>query len=276
MTDMLFGGPVEASDDDVRVPAKMRVLITVKAAPNPSSSYGETVCVAGLRMDLEAPGWVRLYPINLRFIEDDLAFRKYDIITLDALPASEARRESWRPIVSTIKRAGHLDGWPSRMPHLLPFARQTMCALNGSAISGGPSLGLIKAESVRGLEVSDHPGWSKDEQRKIDAFVNQQELFDEGKPKTALQAPRFKAAYRWQCPEPGCKGHVQRLLDWEFAAFQRRLKGSPEEAKEAIRSRWLDQLCGPDRNVYFYVGNQAKRHQTFSILGIVYPKASRR
>lgn len=44
----------------------MRVLITVKAAPNPSATYGETVCVAGLRLDLDAAGWVRHYPINFR------------------------------------------------------------------------------------------------------------------------------------------------------------------------------------------------------------------
>jgi hypothetical protein len=41
-------------------------MITVKAAPNPSEQYGETVCVAGLQASVESPGWVRLYPINFR------------------------------------------------------------------------------------------------------------------------------------------------------------------------------------------------------------------
>jgi hypothetical protein len=46
-------------------PVRMRVLVTVKAAPNPSATYGETVCAAALRLDLDSPGWVRLYPDQL-------------------------------------------------------------------------------------------------------------------------------------------------------------------------------------------------------------------
>lgn len=38
----------------------LRVMITVKAAPNPSEQYGETVCVAGIRLDPDNSGWVRL------------------------------------------------------------------------------------------------------------------------------------------------------------------------------------------------------------------------
>jgi hypothetical protein len=67
-------------------PVRMRVLITVKAAPNPSEKYGETVCVAGLRLDLDAAGWVRLYPVNFRELDGDGQFRKYDVVSLDARP----------------------------------------------------------------------------------------------------------------------------------------------------------------------------------------------
>ena len=38
------------------------VMITVKTYPNPSETYGETVCVAGVRLDRGAPEWIRLYP----------------------------------------------------------------------------------------------------------------------------------------------------------------------------------------------------------------------
>lgn len=276
VTGLLFGGPSEPSPDAIREPSRMRVLITVKAAPNPSATYGETVCVAGLRVDQGHEGWVRLYPINFRYIEHDHTFRKYDVVTLDAIPASEGRRESWRPKIDTLNFETHLDSWPTRMPHLLPFAHNTMCELNRRALKGGPSLGLIAAQQVEDLEVKEHPGWTPDEQQKIANYVNQQELFDLGRPKTALEAPRFKAAYRWRCPEPGCKSHTQGLLDWEFTAFQRRLSNAPAQAKASIRKRWLDELCSAANDVYFYVGNQAKRHQTFSILGVVYPKRSTR
>lgn len=55
---------------------RMRLLITVKAAPNPSEAYGETVCVAGLRLDLDDPGWIRLYPINFRELGRERQFHK--------------------------------------------------------------------------------------------------------------------------------------------------------------------------------------------------------
>jgi hypothetical protein len=40
---------------------RLQLLVTVKAAPNPSTNYGETVCVAGISTDLADPGWIRLY-----------------------------------------------------------------------------------------------------------------------------------------------------------------------------------------------------------------------
>ena len=250
----------------------MRVIITVKAAPNPSVTYGETVCVAGLRVDPGAEGWIRLYPINFRFIEQDLAFKKYDVVTLHATPASDGRRESWRPRIDTLKVESHLDGWPKRLPYLGPFAHDTMCDLNRRALSGGPSLGLIRARKVLGLKVESHPGWTGDEQAKIDAYISQPELFDLGRPKTALEAPRFLATYRWLCPDLSCKSHEQGLIDWEFSAFQRHLPADDNLAKTAIRQRWLTEICRPENDISFYVGNQAKRHQTFSILGVVYPR----
>lgn len=41
--------------------ARHRVLVTVKAAPNPSATYGETVCAAGIRLaDTGPKDWIRL------------------------------------------------------------------------------------------------------------------------------------------------------------------------------------------------------------------------
>src|ERR1039457_4035592 len=89
-------------------PVRLRVLITVKAAPNPSERYGETVCVAGIRLDPESSGWVRLYPINFRELDDDSSFKKYDIVSVDARPSrGDPRGESWRPQMTTLTKEGH-------------------------------------------------------------------------------------------------------------------------------------------------------------------------
>ena len=70
----LFGGPERSGAKPMRAD-ELEVLITVKAAPNPSEKSGETVCVAGLALSegRTRARWVRLYPVNFRFLEADLS-----------------------------------------------------------------------------------------------------------------------------------------------------------------------------------------------------------
>jgi len=44
---------------------RKKVLITVKAYPQPSRSYDELVCTAGI---LEDGSWIRIYPVPFKFI----------------------------------------------------------------------------------------------------------------------------------------------------------------------------------------------------------------
>ncbi|WP_221762249.1 hypothetical protein [Nonomuraea sp. WAC 01424] len=254
---------------------QMRLLITVKAAPNPSATYGETVCVAALRLDIGKEGWVRLYPINYRELDQPNKFKKYDIITLDARPnRSDRRPESWRPVVATVTKQGHLPTWNRRLPYVREHVRGTMCGLLEAVRTRPPgrSLAAIRPREVTGFDIEPHPGWTSDERAKIDRYVSQLDLF-ESAPRTALQAPRFKAWYRYRCHEARCSGHRQGLLDWELVALQRNLTGLDDrEAMEALRQRWLSEICAPSNDVVFYVGNQAKREHVFSVLGVFYPR----
>jgi hypothetical protein len=45
---------------------QIRLVVTVKSYPQPSSRYHESVCVAGIRRDTRDPQWVRLYPVQFR------------------------------------------------------------------------------------------------------------------------------------------------------------------------------------------------------------------
>ncbi|MGC5032317.1 hypothetical protein [Micromonospora sp. DT229] len=278
MAQMSLFGPSEAGPDpkpvDDRI-VRLQLLITVKAAPNPSEKYGETVCVAGLRTDVLRPTWVRLYPINFRHLDSDEAFKKYDIVSVDAKPArQDQRRESWKPIMDRIQKERHLDGWRSRQPLLDPAVEDSMCRLNREAQdhADAQSLALVRPREVRALKVTPHPGWNDDEQRKIEAYASQPDLFS-GRTRTPLQAPRFKAAYHYRCHEPGCKGHKQHVIDWELVALQRRLADHSDAAlREALETKFLEEMCAPNRDVAFYVGNQAKRVQVFSVLGVYWPK----
>lgn len=154
VTQMSFFGPDESgpdekpSSDEV---VRLRVLITVKAAPNPSERYGETVCVAGLSADLHRRGWVRLYPINFRELTSDDRFRKYDIVSVEARPArQDQRRESWRPVMETMRSEHHLETWPQRRPWLDPYVEDSMCRLNRATREDpqAQSLALIRPKQV--------------------------------------------------------------------------------------------------------------------------------
>lgn len=277
MSGVLFGGPDDTAADRAkpRTPGIAQVLITVKAAPQPSSTHRETVCVAGLRLDNERPGWIRLYPINFRELDSVEQFRKYSIITVPVTPARKDNRlESWNPNTGQLTVIHHLKDWTARKPYVEPWIGSTTCELIQEAeqSSTSPSLGLIRPADIDRFDSKPHPGWTEREQQIIDTYVNQAPLFGPHDPRP-LQAPRFTCSYRYRCQATRCKGHTGSLLDWEVVVFQRRLTSHTDgEAADALHRRFFDEICSPNKDTCFYVGNQAKRRQTFSILGLWYPK----
>ncbi len=278
VTQLSLFGPPEGGPDPKpppHQPVQLHMLITVKAAPNPSERYGETVCVAGLSVDLQRRGWIRLYPINFRELASDDRFRKYDVVTVTAKPnPQDQRRESFRPLMDTMVTDRHLAPWKPRRAMLDEYVEDSMCRLNRAARddANAQSLALIRPRTVDSLDVEPHPGWTPEEQRKIDAYMRQPDLFSSSHDRTALQPPRFRAYYRYRCHEPDCGGHRQGVLDWELVAFQRNLAHhSDDELCQAISDKFLEELCAPGRDVAFYVGNQAKRAHTYSVLGVYWP-----
>lgn len=269
----------ERDGQEARTPRRLRVLITVTAAPNPSSAHGETVCVAGLEVGVTETRWVRLYPMNVRHLGADARFHKYDVIEVDAHPArNDSRVESWRPEPGTLKVVSSQRSSWARRRWVEPTIQSSMCALL-DGVAGNPSaqsLALVRPASITGLRLKPHPGWTREEQAKIDAYVNQLDLFDD-REKSPLEPPRFKGWYQYRCGDRHCRGHEQGLLDWEFVAFQRHLgRMSDELATQAIQEKFMGMVCAPSKDTCFFVGNQAKHRNTFGVIGMWYPPAARR
>ncbi len=103
-------------------PTTRRVLITVKAYPNPSKTYVETVCSAGIEVDTSQ--WIRLYPVPFRDLDHPKKFKKYDIIEVKCWKAPDDHRvESYKIDMDSIKFVSHLDtkrNWESRKNIVLP------------------------------------------------------------------------------------------------------------------------------------------------------------
>lgn len=253
-----------------------RVLITVKAAPQPSEKYGDTVCVAGIRMrEGTGPEWIRLYPIPFRSMEELEKFQKYELVEVNVMPSNDDfRSESYKPDRSSLVHLEQLPPWKRRHPFVQPLAdRWTMCEIL-SAMRGRqpyPSLAVVRPRSVEDLEVSLHPGWSETQQAKIDRAANQLDLFDDGSRRPApLEAPRFTAHFHYTCMTPSCRGHRQSLIDWEASELVRRHHAGDDDptAAQALRVRFFTEMADPSREPLFFVGNQAQKPAAFAVLGV--------
>ncbi|MBD3779820.1 MAG: hypothetical protein IE923_11235 [Micrococcales bacterium] len=271
-------------DEDVRAARSadrhgraIDVLVTVKATPQPSTSYGETVCVAGVALD--PLRLVRLYPVPFRFLTEAQRFPKYSIVRVRVRDAgADARPESLKIDATSVTILRSVDGWPARAPYIEPVIGGSMCSLaaGAGADPNAASLGLVAVGSFLGVDVAPHPGWSPAELERFSRFAEQGDLFRADVPRMR-QAPRFKAWLRFTCPEAACvRPHRAGILDWELTALQGRLHDRPDsEVVHAIRNKFGTQMFAPGRAPALYLGNQENivRRRQFMVLGTYYPPA---
>jgi hypothetical protein len=260
----------------------MRVMVTVTAYPN-LSEQGETMCVAGVRLDGPGPELIRLYPVGYRRLPEQSAFHKYQIIEVGAHRSSaDSRPESYRPDLTSVKIVANAPSrheWAARWASIGNLAgATTCCGLVRDQLAGGGrrSLGLIKPR-VTGVKVERAKPFSPNKQ-ELAELAAAADLF--GESTTPLEPAPYKLWYSYRCSdEPLCHGHEQMLIDWEAGAAARRwlAHGYPEDKLPAmLRQKFLDELCGPGRDTYFYIGNQVKRPSKFLVLGVFWPPAGSR
>ena len=129
----------------------MRVLITVKAYPNPSKKYQKTVCVAGI--DIDENRWIRLYPIPFRDLDQSKMFKKYNIIKAKVFKANDDRRpESYKVDINSIRIEDHLDTkdkWRRRKSIVLKIVDKSMCEILKKKDTENKSLGVFKPNDIR-------------------------------------------------------------------------------------------------------------------------------
>lgn len=259
------------------VAEQAQVLITVQAAPEPSKTYGDTVCVAGIRIDGDRREWIRIYPIPLRHLENDNRFKKFQVISVRLnTTTKDPRLESRRPELTSISVLGERLSMSGRGPVLEAMVGPTMCELERGAAASptSQSLGLVRPSVVHGLVFERNKGWTVEQ---LQAMAQEPDLFSTGKADPVLEAPRFKVKYDFSCGAPDCPRHVRRILDWELVALERKYRGrSDAEVKAAITTKFLDQMCGADRRAHFFVGNYADpvKRRFFSVLGVYSPTAT--
>ncbi|MCL4456698.1 MAG: hypothetical protein M1406_04740 [Nitrospirae bacterium] len=248
-----------------------QVLVTVKAYPNPSKKYGETVCVAGI--DLETRKWIRLYPIPYRDLEDDKKFKKYSVIEVRTHKAQDdTRPESYKVDSDSIKVIDRYDsknGWEKRKPLVMPTSSPSLCAIQENNRQSGMSLGMFKPCNIsftyEKIKLQDQP-------KRKDCYSQKGFFTPDKKP---IEEIPFDFRYQFRCcGEKNCKGHDLLIIDWEInQSFRKWRYKYKDEAVllDKIKERWLDEICSAQKDTYFFVGNVNRFRDIFMVLGAFYP-----
>jgi hypothetical protein len=246
------------------------MLVTVKAYPTLSKTYGEVVCVAGVRTDTPSPGWVRLYPVGFRDLDWSRQFSKYQHISIEAEPhSSDQRPETLRPRVDTLELGETLTtrkkgGWEERRRWIEPLEVESMCDVRRRQELDGTSLGVFRPPEIR--DVLIEPAKPRTEGK--DLIARQGSLLVPQK--NVLKEIPYVFRFSYSCG-PKCPGHTQMIIDWEIGAAFLRWPMPEKQRLRALRSKWLNDVCGPKRDVYFFVGNQWQAPKGFLVLGVFYP-----
>ena len=259
------------------MPEHLRVLITVKTHPIPSSKYDELVCTAGVTATGD---FIRLYPINFRDLPYSQQYKKYQWLEVDAVKhkGRDSRKESYRPDCNSIRLVGEplssANNWAERSQYALASPSQSMEALRAKQDDDKTSLGIFRPKEVFDLVVSpDDPDWKAG----FKAALMQRRLWENRK--ASKEPPRkvpFKFQYKFSCDDPRCKGSHQMMIeDWEVGALYWRCVNngaSPEEASRLVKQKFLGELCGPDRDTHFYVGTILAHPKSWVVIGVYWPK----
>jgi hypothetical protein len=261
---------------------RKRVLIWGKTRPELSRTYRETVCTGGVFEDTKR--LVRLYPIPLRFLNDQQVFRKYQWVEVDVRRhADDPRPESYRVNYDTITVVGEPipteDGcWTERarwvknpgnvyssVPHLLE-----------ANAADSTSLGLVRPDAVvkvhaeRFSEQEKQEFWEKYRQiQQVQELPFEPEAVFEVKP---IRHPDFRFKIRFSSAG---REHDFSIFDWEVDAlyFNRLQAGrSQQQARQEVIDHITEVICNEKRDTHFFLGNSLAHQRNFSIVGFWWPK----
>jgi hypothetical protein len=256
-------------------------LPLVKAYPSLSKTYGEVSCVAGVEIVDGDPRWIRLYPVPFRALDENQQFRKYQRVRLEVeRHGRDLRPETRRPNRDSIQLIGEpissADGWRRRRRFVEPLMAPSMCEIARRQRADRTSLGVFRPKRVNDI-VIERADVDEEKQRIAGAWAAQGTLLDGlGSDEKAHQLRelelipwRFK--YHYECDDPRCNTHTQSIVDWEIAETFRRIRNRPDW-RERPRARWMGDLCAPDRDTAFFVGNQHQYPNAFLVLGVWWPE----
>lgn len=234
-----------------------RIVTLVKALPQPSKTYGETVCCAGVTADRQ---WKRLFPVRFRHLSGEASFGRWEWVQFKwHRPTKDARPESCHVHEESIVIDGRLaEGERTRLlnPMIVPSGRV--------AAERGQSLALIRPRNTKFI-FKRRSVKELDEAREAYRYAaRQMSIFD--KELDELEPSPYEFRFKFE-DEAG--SHDYECGDWETHAM---FWSGCRRQSEAETLRWMSQTYNeeyPAKGMAFAIGNMAKRPQTWQLLGVI-------
>jgi hypothetical protein len=266
--------------------AKARVLITVKTYPQPSHSYGELVCTAGILSDGK---WIRIYPIPFRRLQSKNQFKKYQFIELDLTRRErDFRPESYKPLTEAdenIKIVGELgtaNNWSDRKNYVLREVFHSMKELISQAKgTNRKSLATVYPKEIIDFVIEqDTRDWDPQKKEELHQLQMFEQPDDPNKKQLVRKMP-YKYFYRF-ITEDDTKPRKVMIEDWEIGALYwnclKATGGDENEANQLVKKKYFDEFVN-NKNLYFLMGTTLSNHirapNPFVIIGLFYPPKSK-
>lgn len=230
----------------------------VKALPQPSKQYGETVCCAGVTAQ---GNWKRLFPIRYRHLSGEASFARWDWVKFRyRRPTSDTRIESCHVFEDSIEIDGKLASKQEQTRILTPL----IVGSGKAAQAAGQSLALVRPRNSRFIAKPKTREELAEEREAYRRAAGQTSMFD--KELAELEPSPYDFRFRFE-DEAG--KHDYQNGDWEtHAMFWLQCKRS--NATHALQ--WMNEVFNgeyPKKGMVFAIGNQAKRPQTWQLLGVI-------
>ncbi len=249
-----------------------KILVVVKATPNPSDKYRETVCTAGVT---ESGKWIRLYPVPFRYMAYQSRFSKYQWVNFKIKKRSaekDFRIDSYEPEIAEIHPIGQplpARNWIERKKIILPTISPSLHHLEEDYKNHSVSLGIFKPKRINDFIITTgKETWSK----RHEQVLTQGRLFEE-QPKPLEKIP-FTFSYDFTCNDSRCNGHRMQIIDWEIEELYRNMKQQNpyaiDAALEKVKNKWLTEMWAETRDSYLIVGT-IYPNPTYNVLGVFWP-----
>jgi hypothetical protein len=229
-----------------------KVLIIGRASPEPSKKHIETVCTGGVT---EEGKLLRLYPISVRYLEENEKYRLWTWASFDIQKNPEdKRKESYRVRDRSIVVHSQIESWSERFHFLEKAVTKDRETLDGLYRRDWTSLGVVQIELVGFDARIQQKNWEIDK-----PYIKQFHLYTELKP---LEQLPIEMRLKYRCKNnPQCKTHISSLIGWEYMEAFRNFRGrygtgvaAFGHIKDALERRFSD----PSREAYALVGTHFK------------------